>query len=107
LKDVDDLLEVADVKGREGKLDVPEVTVTILQVFAALCASACLGRCSETRVERAIVSDSPFRSRRGTDIVNVAVRNFDNRLLDYVLIGPVIVSQVLVMSCLVSYKMPN
>lgn len=107
MEDVDDLLEIADVKSRKGKLDMSEVTITVLQVLAALSTSACFGRCSKTRVERAIVSDSPFRSGCGADIVDVAVRNFDNRLLDYVLVGPGIVSQALVRPFLEPYKMPN
>lgn len=62
-----------------------EVTIAVLQVLLALLAVSSLGRGSQACVERAMLGDG-LLAAVGAEVVEVAVRDFDDRLLDNVLI---------------------
>lgn len=77
-------LQVANVKDGQGQSDVSEVTIAFIETIAASVADASLTRSTQSLIERTIVRGSP--SLR--NIVEEGVGDFDNGLIDDILIRP-------------------
>lgn len=86
-KSVNDLFEVAYVKGWQCKLDVAKVTVTVLEVFLALFAIVGLGRRSESLIKGSMWKNFPFGAWELGLCKQVSIGDFRDRLLYYFLIG--------------------
>ena len=83
LQNIEDHLQVADMKGRQGQSDMSEMSIALAVILMASVALIPSARDPETLVERPILS-------RGTIAINVverSVADLEHGLVQYLLFG--------------------
>lgn len=103
----DDHLEITNMESGQCQSDMTKVSVALLQSFATSLAEPRLARNAHPSVERSICGNCPFF----LEVVQGTVTDFEDTLVDYVLGGTCIRSDIT--SCpfpnatMRSYRIPN
>ena len=71
----------------QRKLDVTKVTVAFVETFSACSALSLLARYAHVRVHGPVGREGACAVGGGLDIVDIAVRDFEDGLIHNVLVG--------------------
>jgi len=81
------VLQVANMKGRQRKLDVAKVAVALVETLSTGAAFPCLARDTHVDVHGPVGGKGARVVGGGGEVVDIAVRDFEDGLVYNVLVG--------------------